>query len=400
MKNRNDLVKFLSKKIRSTIGKTNKQRELIKELYNEFDIPMGLSSDYITMRVDIDSATDFILFVFLKKIDEKKLNLYFNDSEIEKYGSSKFVEKKLSFPLKFEMVQIAEDQWIGKITVKELMKLRDAQLINYNENAQRTMERVISGETEYYRIALNKQAVEGIIESYENETYISNTITFNIPDESDFYYEDGKLYIRKIDHLDILDGYHRYIAMSKIYNIRHSFNYIMELRMVNFPEDKAKQFIWQEDQKTRMKKVDSDSLNQNNSANKVVQRLNSDSMFNLAGMISRNKGIINSAYLGQAISKIYMNNVTKKQEAIKTIEITKELKEKINYATEQDTSLLTETWSRKFTICFVYCCSKNDKENVLSETKRLYAELQKEKNKLIFKQSGISTVDLTRLSKL
>lgn len=97
MKSRNDLVKFLSKKIRSTIGKTNKQRELIKELYNEFDIPMGLSSDYITMRVDIDSATDFILFVFLKKIDEKKLNLYFNDSEIEKYGSSKFVEKNCLF---------------------------------------------------------------------------------------------------------------------------------------------------------------------------------------------------------------------------------------------------------------------------------------------------------------
>lgn len=400
MKNRDDLIRYLNRKLKSNIGNTAKQQELIKELHSEFNIPISLASDYITMRIDIDSATDFICYVFLTRFDEKKLNNFFSNSEIEKYRNSKYAEKKLSFPLKFNMIQISEDQWIGKISVKELMKLRDAQLINYNENAQRTMERIISGETEYYRIALNKQAVEGIVESYENETYIPNTITLNIPDGSDFYYEDGKLFIRKVDHLDILDGYHRYIAISKIYNIRHSFDYSMELRIVNFPEDKAKQFIWQEDQKTRMKKIDSDSLNQNNSANKIVQRLNSDSTCNLASMISRNKGIVNSAYLGQAISKIYMQNITKKKAVIKTIEITKELKEKINYVTEQDISLLDKSWSRKFIICFVYCCSKLEKEEVLNETNRLYSELQKEENRLIFKQSEISTIDLTRLSKL
>lgn len=63
---------------------------------------------------------------------------------------------------------------------------------------------------------------------------------------------------------------HRYIAISDLSNLNEDFDYPMELRSTMFSESKAQQMIWQKDQKTKMRKIESDSLNQNNFANQVI----------------------------------------------------------------------------------------------------------------------------------
>ena len=130
------------------------------------------------------------------------------------------------------------------------------------------------------------------------------------------------------------------------------FDYPMELRITNFDIDKAQRFIFQEDQKTKMKKTDSDSYNNASPQNTVVNRLNTNSDSNIRGMISRNDGLINFGVLADAIKAIYISNCNKKDERIKVINVTKELIEDFNLLTETDLSFL----KRKYTnadICII-----------------------------------------------
>ena len=350
MKNRNKLTKQLKNAIRNGALNINKLRTTILKVAEDSKLPIDVVSDYLTERKDLDSATDFELFKLAKSF-ECDLQKFFSEIEIKKYRDVAFVSNKLKFPLRIPAIQICDDQWIGMMSAKELIKYRDAQIIYYNENTQRTMERIIDGETVHWTISLNKTAVNRIMQAYDNGTYIPNTLTFNISDESnaDFSYdkENKELVIKSIDHFDILDGYHRYVALSKRYNIDSDFDYPMELRIVNFTEDKAKQFIYQEDQKTKMKKIDSESMNQNNIANRVAQRLNEDGTFNLYGQVGLNGKLINKADFAAAIEAIYKtSSIKKKDELVETVKIATEIKNGINDFTGKMPELLSEEWGK------------------------------------------------------
>ena len=97
--------------------------------------------------------------------------------------------------------------------------------------------------------------------------------------------------------MDILDGYHRYISMSEIVREDPTFDYPMMIQIVSFSEEKARQFIFQEDQKTQMKKVDSAAMNQYNPANTAVAKLNTDPNSNLRGEIVKTTGKIDPSFL-------------------------------------------------------------------------------------------------------
>ena len=227
------------------------------------------------------------------------------------------------------------------------MKLRKAQLINYNANAQRTLQKIVKGERSYYKITLNKDAISKITESMNNGNYIPNTITLNMPETADFSYDDSKciLTIKSLDHFDISDGYHRYIAMGQLKDKNPDFNYPMELRIVMFSEDKVKQFIYQEDQKTKMKKIDSDSMNMNAPENLVVERLNRDVMFNLKNKIARNNGSINYGELATVIKYFYFKGQTVDKSIKRIIEVENEVRDKFNKLTEANTDLLDKNYT-------------------------------------------------------
>lgn len=358
------------------IGDVKLLKVRMNELTDRYNFPVGVASDMLTMRIDMDTLTDFQLFCLLDVTENKTVAKYFTESEINTYRNAKYVIESIRFPLKFNMVKIAEDQFIGRITVSELIKLRDAQLINYNENAQRTMRHVVDGNTEYYKIYLNQKAVDGIQNSFQTDMYIPNTITLNIPEDTIYDYKDGELSVSSINHFDILDGYHRYIAISKIVNKNPSFDYAMELRIVQFDEGKAKQFIWQEDQKTKMRKADSDSFNQNDTANKIVNQLNTEVGFVLAGCISRNGGIINAVEFSKIIRLLFIDARANRETALKqSIAVRKLFKEKLSYIINDKEELLEKKWDCKFLACACVCVYADVPNEKLVETiERIYGE--------------------------
>jgi len=365
LKSKNELEQYLESKIFSFISNT----ELCQSIYNyakeTYNIPRTLTSDLITMRISLSEASEFVLFCLLDAIEKMtqskstKIDSFYTMQEVKTYRVSKFETERIKFPLKYKLMKITEDQWIGSIDIKHLMKLREAQLINYNVNAQRTMQRIIKGNKEIYKITLNQVAINAIESLFQNGIYIPTPFTLNIPQDSmaDFYYDEdnNELVIKSLEHFDIIDGYHRYIAACQISDTNPDFNYNMELRIINFSEDKAKQFIYQEDQKTKMRKIDSDSLNMNKAANIVATRLNESSQCNLQGLISRNQGLINLGDLAQLIHYFYFKEyLSKEKEKITIILAVKELIENFNLLTEYDIKYLEKKYSFKDLVAIMY----------------------------------------------
>lgn len=328
-----------------------KSNNTLYAMQTSFNIPTGMTMDLLTGRINLEDANEFILFALCncldKELEKKNTNKYFTPIEIEGYSKSKYHEETIKFPIEIKCVPVTADQWIGSVDVDFIMKLRRAQLINYNANAQRTLQKVVKGERSYYKITLNKDAINKITESMDNGNYIPNTITLNMPETADFSYDDSKcvLSIKTLDHFDISDGYHRYIAMGQLKDKNPDFNYPMELRIVMFSEDKVKQFIYQEDQKTKMKKIDSDSMNMNAPENLVVERLNRDVMFNLKNKIARNNGSINYGELATIIKYFYFKGQGADKSIRRIIEVESEIRDKFNKLTETYPSLLDKDYS-------------------------------------------------------
>ena len=353
IKSKEELAVYLSKKIEEKIIFDEEKKNNIIAGMSEYDVPSGLTMDLLAGRVDFITVSDFLLFLLLKQIEiqlEKKtlVTRYFSELEIETYSKEKYVQDTIKFPININCIRVASDQWIGVSDVDFLMELRKAQLINYNTNAQRTLRRVVRGENTYYKIALNTAAVKQIKDSLEKETFVPNTITLNIPEETtEFAYDDEKkiLSIRQIEHFDISDGYHRYIAMCQEKAKNPEFNYPIELRIIMFSDDKIKQFIYQEDQKTKMRKIDSDSMNMNAPAILVSERLNQDVMFNLHGKLNRSNGLINLGEFSVLVDYYYFKSKRVGTSVKDIISVEKELRDKLNALSESYPQLLEKETS-------------------------------------------------------
>lgn len=370
LKAKSTLCVKLKNKILSIIDNKSEIQRIISIAKERYDLPISVTSDILTLRVDLESLSDFVLFCVTNIIEEKLVDKWFTEIEIGRYSKEKFKVSRIKMPMSFDMIQIDANQWIGGISSKYLMLLRDAQMIRYNENAQRTLERVINGDKEYYRISLNKNAVNGIMESLSNGSYIPNTITLNMPEDADFYYKEGKLIIRSISAFDILDGYHRYIAMSNLHTTNKDIDCKMELRIVCFPESKARHFIWQEDQKTKMKKIDSDSMNQNDVANQIVDMLNGNAGV-LTGMITRNGGVIDSSELSRIISVVYGAKL-KKANRSDIVKLKNTIRDYLMYMVDENPDLLDNKWSTRYTICFMVCVANDvDKSDMANKINSL-----------------------------
>ena len=333
-----------------------KQRQQIcKDAFAEYNIPMDITADILVGRRDVKEFPPKILFGIINTISPSKIQEYFTSEEIRTLSNIELEIKEAKLPYVFEdIVQITDDQWVGRIDVKTLMDLRDRQMINYKENSQRVMQHLISGGIETLRIFVNKTAVKLIANLMKSGRYIPDDITLNIPDgdpdgESEFKYDvkRHRLTVTKLPNskFDILDGYHRYLGMSQVYNEDNNFNYPMEIRVTNFQLSKAQQFVFQKDQKTKMKKVESDSYDQYSVANRIVSLINGDPACYLHGQIGRAGEIISSVDMAIILKKLIIpDNIKPENEGKYIITEKQNLVKQFNSLIDQRPQLMSTKW--------------------------------------------------------
>lgn len=391
-RNRVDVEPILEKEFAQTIGNRKENQKLLSALQIQFGFPESITANYVTRSRNLIEADDFLLFAFTQIYCPDYVEEWFTDQEIERYSKMEYHEQQIKFPLKYNVTQVLEDQYIGRITAQELMLLRDAQIIRYNPDTQRTMTRV-NGDV--YQPTLDPQQVRNIRDSYLSGTYIPDPITLNIPDEADYEFNEktSEMIIRSIPFFDITDGFHRYVALQKAVSIKPDLSQVMELRLTNFTTTKADRFIWQEDQKVHMTKVESESLNTYKLSNKIVDRMN-DSSFIMSGKFSRNGGAINSAQFANILEKIFLSNVTKSEEARTMKEVQAKLTQDIEELADIDPTILDKTWDKKFILSVIYESKYGSMENVTDTYQKI------SNDKTIYALNELKTLDIKRMKNL
>lgn len=401
--NERDYMIALTDAISAIEENPKKISEVANVLYKKYKVPVDVTIDLLTKKDKISTTSPELLYVLGEGLQISVENYHPNDVT-ERMMQWKYQIQKLPKNLEFKAWEICEDQWSGRIMASELMMLRDAQKINYNPNAQRVMKRYTKGTEECFRIWINQKAVKEMEELFENGTFIPNAITLNMPEGTDFdYSDDGIVTIKHIKHFDITDGYHRYIAMSNVYNKKNKeWDYPMGLRITNYTDAKSRQLIFQEDQKTKMRKVDSNSMNTASIANKVVQRLNVDNTTNLNGLINTTGGIIDAAELAEIIQRTYFlagKTDSRVKELLAEKKAREEIADGLRAVTEERPEVLEKHWSRYFLYCLIYNVSTGikDSKQLLEYTDYMAEEAKKEK---MFRTCNVTRVDLRRLSEL
>lgn len=359
-KSRKELNDYIEKTITETLSHRKTRIEFYDVLLNKFGLPTDIPESLVAHRKDISEFTNYEMFCFLYALDKNRLKKYFTKKEIDLLSNEKYETETIEMPIEFtNMIQITDDQFIGKTTLQWLMKAKKAGIINYDPNEQRALRRVKHGETEIWKPWVSAKNVSEIKESMLNGTYIPDPITLNIPDGSSYYYENGKLVIESLANgmFNLDDGYHRYLAMSQIHDFDKEFDYPMEIRLVNFDNAKANRFIFQQDQKTPMKKVVSDSYDPNSIANRIIQRMNMDPLFNLQGKIGRNDALISSPVLGKLITYFYPKEKDVNENMF-VVETKNDLVKKFNVLSDTDTTYMTKKYTEKELIVIMYVFSK------------------------------------------
>jgi hypothetical protein len=393
----------LYERLRLLIENIEDRQSLYGSLEKNWGIPISMSFDVCSKKRDISEVPDFIAFALLSELQPRKLSTYFTDTEIENFSKQRYKKPDINKDISVfkNMIRVSDDQWIGTIMISHLMKLKDAQLINYNKNTQRSLKQVINGDNRYYKIALNWNSVKEIKAAMENGSYVPNDITLNVPVEQDEYNENERtIAFNTPKQMDILDGYHRYIAISQLLQEHPDVDFPMELRIVSFSEEKAKQFIFQNDQKTQMKKVDSAALNQYNPANQVVEDLNSSASSNLQGQISRNDGNISFSFLSALITYYYFRDKNKKYTIKDRVNVTNDLKGKFNALTSKDIDWLDHRYSNRELHVIMFCFSHGVQDaskirKVLNESEKIDSRYLRLGKKLAIQKRLIT--DLTKI---
>lgn len=416
LKDKKALEQYLDQQCDRIVVDNDSCKDIYTYANKTYDIPKGIVSDLISRRKAMAEATEFELFILLDSMSNvlkdkriQGIDKFYAMQESQYYRKSKYENYNIKFPLIFKMIQIEEDQWVGRIDIKTLMQLRKAQLVSYNANTQRVLQRIVRGDKEIYKISLNQKAINEIKESFEEGNFISNTLTLNIPleSESEFYYDkdDCSLVIKSLESFSILDGYHRFIAACQASDLNSDFNYSLELRITNFDETKAQTFIWQEDKKTQMRKIDSKSMNMNSAANIVVERLNGNVRCNLKGLISRNEGIIHFGELAELVDYFYFKGVSKEKERSVSIQAIKELTENFNMLTEYNTDYLERRMTYKTLLAAMFCFDyfKNndiDRSRMCEVIEKTAKEMENSDNKKFQNKTSIRKSLMSEVEKI
>lgn len=239
--------------------------------------------------------------------------IYFTKSEIERMKDyKKTTKKKAEFPIILENVQqLADGQWTATISIQELTSWYDANMIDYNFDTQRDPKYVYSGESAIKKPNVNWDSVDAISYRLLKGLFYSNYITLNILNngEEDFIYDsDKKILIIKNGKIDILDGFHRSLAMIKAISINKNLDYKTGLMITNFDVPKANEFIEQEDNRNKIDERHIKARSSDNLANDIVKEINTSAKSELRGKIVTDLVLIQKGF-GYTLTDIMSDSI-------------------------------------------------------------------------------------------
>lgn len=256
-------------------------------------ISIGTTQGLLNQSTPLESQSQIVLCLFTEALykvtNEEKINpeTYFTNAEIAGARNyQKENEARTEFIELDDVIQIADDQWITRMTYKQIADLWAEGRARYNKETQRNTIVKEYGDKIVEKINTNKSGIKSIVKKMSEETYIPNTVTFNmLADGTEKFEYSGKGVMRIYSILDAIDGFHRDVAIVEVISLGlHSDKY-MEVRITNFDVEKCHRLMLQEDIRNpldiRFKKLISLELE-----NTIVKQLNEKGKNELRGKIT------------------------------------------------------------------------------------------------------------------
>jgi len=290
----------------------------IKQDLGVHGINVGTTIGILNKTLPIETQSQIVLCLITKSLfnatEESKINPehYFTEIEIEEANKFKreFESQKDYVDIE-DIRQVDEDQWITTMTYKQISDLYATGKVRYNKETQRNTIFKEYGDKIIESININKTSVKEIKELMLQGLFIPNTITFNIlaTGKEKFEIDNRNKSIRIYDNLDIIDGFHRSLAIIEAIAENPEVEQNIVVMVTNFNLEKCHSFIVQEDKKNKIDKRYIQTLNVENLENKIVKLMN-ENTGELRGKITSNIIVYrNQAYvLSDVLSDAIKNN--------------------------------------------------------------------------------------------
>lgn len=275
----------LEKQAKEEIGKfatNNKISSEFIEILAQAQIPKGVATGILIGAYNLNKLDDVAFGYVFKTIAKlsnnakfTKLLADFSNFDIDSIDKFVFEQNtKVENILVFnDVVQYSEDHYVcPKKPWLEIVTSFNQGLINYNIRTQRQLTYFYNKQTKEYRkqITIDNNSVNEIKEKMLNDSFIPNTISLNIRsitgDERFQYYEDTKILQILVDadtNVDIIDGMHRMMGAMESIGEKPQFGLSTILNIFHYTEDRALEYINQENKRNEIAVEHIKSFNNN-----------------------------------------------------------------------------------------------------------------------------------------
>lgn len=258
----------------------------------------GTVQDMFTQRITVEQMSDDVLYHLAKSLsralEKNSINPtpYYMEEEIEeikRQNKTKLTDEGNELPFTIGRVhKVSHDMYVTFMSAKELVELYNRGRVRYRAETQRNATVIKHGDTLIEAHTINNRSVEEIKKELLEGQFITNSITLNSIEMDTLHYNEktGELTVSCI--LDILDGFHRSMAMIRAV-AEGDIDYITEVSIRNYSIEKAQKFIIQEDKKNKIDRRFIKYLDKDSKANIVVKKINENDYSDLKGKIATDR---------------------------------------------------------------------------------------------------------------
>lgn len=364
-----------------TLNRLNaKQLEELQRACMKYNLLPSRIVDIIDKRLPIQETGEGELFWLCTELYEisgsnsLSVNKYFTEKELATYPKSSLPSLKVKkFPVRFDNTQkIKSNQWQCVMSIDDLMNLKQRQVITYNPNTQRPLIVIEKGEKIITKVDLNKESVSEIMKLMEQGFYNPHHITINLNKDLDTEpIFNGNDMIIEEGQLDIIDGYHNYIAATRMKAKYKDFEYYMPIIITHFDERQAGMYIAQENKKNLINTSYTDSLDITNVGNLITERINDNMDFYLYGKIGKQSYSQVPFTILSSIIKYYFKSV---KQGAETSRLVKEFSQYWNDIIDCDQSFQERKYNTRDLAIIVTCFRHKASPRTCVRITKLYGQ--------------------------
>lgn len=300
----NDLASFETMSYDTMYKLMVSLNELSKRYINEFDVSDLNPKKYFT-------ENETILYEKKYEYAEEDFDIIITDWHRQRIGL-------------YDLITIYIDN-------KTELKWRDYNKLRFNPETQRDLIVIKTQGVPIMKLDINKKSINEIKKLMIKGMYypVSGIININLDyvEDDPIYFSNGNLIIPKESKMDLIEGFHNYIARTQTSDENPEWEFPVEYKLLFLNVEEANRFILQMDKKNHFRESQKIKMEIETNENYVVNRINTSNKFHLHGTIDKTY----FTYLYKLLLKIF-NLEDRKQ----SIELTSVIVDNINYLIEKN----------------------------------------------------------------